>query len=72
MRTKKMKCPSSNIMEEFDKELAILADLIAKNERESCADLVQQLADGEEDQVRKDLLNDVATAIRRIPPRKYR
>ena len=72
MRTKKMKYPSSNFMEEFDKELAILADSIAKNERESCADLVQQLADGEEDQVRKDLLNDVATAIRRIPPRKYR
>ena len=67
-----MKYLSSNFMEEFDKELAILADSIAKNERESCADLVQQLADGEEDQVRKDLLNDVATAIRRIPPRKYR
>jgi len=67
-----MKYLSSNFMEEFDKELGILADSIAKNERESCADLVQQLADGEEDQVRKDLLNDVATAIRRIPPRKYR
>ena len=66
-----MKYLSSNFMEEFDKELGILADSIAKNERECCADLVQQLADGEEDQVRKDLLNDVATAIRRIPPRKY-
>jgi hypothetical protein len=51
--------------------LASLANTVAKKEREACAELVQQMADSEEDQVRKDLLNDVATAIRRMPNAKY-
>jgi len=35
-------------------------------ERERCADLVQQLADGTEDQVIGDILNEVVVAIRRL------
>lgn len=62
-----MKYPSDEFVREFDKKLAELADTIRKCERNACADLVQALADGEEDQVRRDLLNDVATGIRRMP-----
>jgi len=36
-------------------------------ERERCAELVQQLADGTEDQVITGILNEVVTAIRRLP-----
>lgn len=66
-----MKSLSKEFLTEFDKELASLANSIAKNERSSCAELVQSMADSEEDQVRKDLLNDVATAIRRMPNVSY-
>ena len=38
----------------------------ASCERERCADLVQRLADGTEDQVIKEILNEVVTAIRRL------
>ena len=38
------------------------------NERNRCAELVQQLADGTEDQVIKDILSDVVLAIRRLAP----
>jgi hypothetical protein len=38
------------------------------NERSRCAELVQQLADGTEDQVIKDILSDVVLAIRRLAP----
>lgn len=59
--------PSKEFLDSFDRGLADLAQSIAKNERKACAELVQSMADAEEDQVRKDLLNDVATAIRRMP-----
>ena len=61
----------SNFLEEFDKHLAELALSVAQNERAAIAELVQQLADGEEDPTRKDLLNDVVVAIRRMPFKKY-
>ncbi len=35
-------------------------------ERERCADLVQQLADGTEDAVITGILNEVVVAIRRL------
>jgi len=38
----------------------------ASSERERCADLVQKLADGTEDQVIQDILNEVVVAIRRL------
>jgi hypothetical protein len=63
-----MKSPSDKI----DEALSQLAMTVAKKERSACAELVQQMADSEEDQVRKDLLNDVATAIRRMPNADYR
>lgn len=62
-----MKSPS----EQIDNALSELAATIASKEREFCAELVQQMADGEEDPTRKDLLNDVVTAIRRMPYQKY-
>jgi redox-regulated HSP33 family molecular chaperone len=58
--------------EQIDEALSQLAMTVAKKERSACAELVQQMADSEEDQVRKDLLNDVATAIRRMPNADYR
>jgi hypothetical protein len=41
--------------------------LAEANERSRCAELVQQIADGTEDQVIKDTLNDIVLAIRRLP-----
>jgi hypothetical protein len=38
------------------------------SERSRCAELVQQIADGTEDQVIKDTLNDIVLAIRRLAP----
>lgn len=38
----------------------------ASSERERCAELIQKLADGTEDQVIKEILNEVVTAIRRL------
>ena len=66
-----MPSPSDSALNQIDRSLASLANTVAKKEREACAELVQQMADSEEDQVRKDLLNDVATAIRRMPNAKY-
>lgn len=40
---------------------------VAALERERCAMLLDQLRDGTEDQVQKDLFSDAATAIRRSP-----
>ena len=62
------KSPSDQI----DQALSDLAGTVARKERAACAELVQSMADAEEDQVRKDLLNDVATAIRRMPYANYR
>ena len=62
-----MKSPSDQI----DKALSDLAATVACKEREGCAELIQQMADAEEDPTRKDLLNDVVIAIRRMPFRKY-
>ena len=48
----------------------IINDAMSKTatlERERCAELVQQLADGTEDQVITGILNEVVTAIRRLP-----
>lgn len=61
----------SEAYDKVDEALAGLANTVAKKERESCAELVQQMADSEEDQVRKDLLNDIATALRRMPNARY-
>jgi len=61
----------SNFLEQFDKHLAELALSVAQNERVAIAELVQQLADAEEDPTRKDQYNDVVTAIRRMPFKKY-
>ncbi|NBU70888.1 MAG: hypothetical protein EBS53_05465 [Bacteroidetes bacterium] len=36
-------------------------------ERGRCAELVQRLADGTEDQIIKQILNEVVTAIWRLP-----
>ena len=57
--------------DKIDEALSDLAQSVAMNERTACADLVQQMADAEEDPTRKDLLNDVVIAIRRMPFRKY-
>ena len=62
-----MKSPSDQI----DQALSDLAATVACREREGCAELIQQMADAEEDPTRKDLLNDVVIAIRRMPFRKY-
>lgn len=58
--------------EQIDQALSDLANTVAKKERAACAELIQQMADAEEDQVRKDLLNDCVTAIRRMPYANYR
>jgi len=58
--------------DQIDQALSDLAMTVSKKERAACAELVQQMADSEEDQVRKDLLNDVATGIRRMPYAIYR
>ena len=47
----------------------IISDAMRKAaslERERCAELVQRLSDGTEDQVIKEILNEVVTAIRRL------
>jgi hypothetical protein len=47
----------------------IINDAISKAaalERERCAELVQKLADGTEDQVIQDILNEVVVAVRRL------
>lgn len=61
----------SNFLQEFDQHLVDLSLSVAQTEKEAIAELVQQLADGEEDPTRKDLLNDVVIAIRRMPHKKY-
>ena len=44
---------------------------ISEVERNRCAELVQQIADATEDQVIKDVLNDVVVAIRRLQNVRY-
>lgn len=51
---------TAKILKEYGVQVAAL-------ERERCAVLLEQLRDGTEDQVQKDLYNDAATAIRRGP-----
>ena len=51
---------TAKILKEYGAQVAAL-------ERERCAMLLDQLRDGTEDQVQKDLFNDAATAIRRSP-----
>lgn len=40
---------------------------VAQAERDRVAELVQSLADGSEDPIQKNILEEVATAIRRLP-----
>jgi len=40
---------------------------VAQTERDRVAELVQTLADGSEDAIQKNILEEVATAIRRLP-----
>ena len=40
---------------------------VAQLERDRVAELVQSLADGSEDAIQKNILEEVATAIRRLP-----
>ena len=40
---------------------------VAQAERDRVAELVQTLADGSEDAIQKNILEEVATAIRRLP-----
>ena len=51
---------TAQLLKEYGAQVAAL-------ERERCAMLIDQLRDGTEDQVQKDLFNDAATAIRRSP-----
>lgn len=51
---------TAQLLKEYGAQVAAL-------ERERCAMLLEQLRDGTEDQVQKDLFNDAATAIRRSP-----
>ena len=57
-----MKSHSELIQDILNDVRAKAADL----ERERCADLVQQLADGTEDAVITGILNEVVVAIRRL------
>ena len=40
---------------------------VAQHERDRVAELVTALADGSEDPIQKNILEEVATAIRRLP-----
>ena len=51
---------TAQLLKEYGAQVAAL-------ERERCAMLIDQLRDGTEDQVQKDLFQDAATAIRRSP-----
>ena len=51
---------TAKLLKEYGAQVAAL-------ERERCAMLLDQLRDGTEDQVQKDLFQDAATAIRRSP-----
>ena len=51
---------TAELLKEYGAQVAAL-------ERERCAMLIDQLRDGTEDQVQKDLFQDAATAIRRSP-----
>ena len=55
-----------SLSEQLQEILRQASRLAASQERERCADLVQQLADGTEDQVIKGILGEVVTAIRRL------
>ena len=56
-----------SLSEQLQEILRQASRLASSQERERCADLVQQLADGTEDQVIKGILCEVVTAIRRLP-----
>jgi hypothetical protein len=57
-----MKSHSDLIQDIIDDAMRKAASL----ERERCAELVQRLADGTEDQVIQDILNEVVVALRRL------
>jgi hypothetical protein len=62
---------SLSFMQQTGAVMREMATQIAAIERERCAQLIEQLRDGTEDQVQKDLFNDCATAIRRMPHGRY-
>lgn len=67
---KEMKSHSDLIASFTDQIPSILRDnyrKVAQNERDRVAELVQSLADGSEDAIQKNILEEVATAIRRLP-----
>ena len=51
---------TAKILKEYGAQVAAL-------ERERCAMLIEQMRDGTEDQVQKNLFDDAATAIRTSP-----
>jgi len=57
-----MKSHSDQVQDILNEAIRNAASL----ERERCAELVQRLSDGTEDQVIKEILNEVVTAIRRL------
>jgi len=67
---KEMKFHSDLIQNFTDQIPGILREnfrKVAQSERLRVAELVQSLADGSEDPVQKNILEEVATAIRRLP-----
>lgn len=65
-----MKSPSSLIESFTDQIPSILREnfrKVAQAERDRVAELVTALADGSEDPIQKNILEEVATAIRRLP-----
>ena len=67
---KEMKFHSDLIQNFTDQIPGILREnfrKVAQTERLRVAELVQSLADGSEDPVQKNILEEVATAIRRLP-----
>ena len=57
-----MKSHSDQVQEILNEAIRKAASL----ERERCAELVQRLSDGTEDQVIRDILNEVVVAVRRL------
>lgn len=61
----------SELIQNFSDQIAgILSEnfrKVAQLERDRVAELVQSLADGSEDPIQKNILEEVATSIRRLP-----
>lgn len=61
----------SELIQSFSDQIpSILRDnfrKVAQAERDRVAELVQSLADSSEDPIQKNLMDEIATAIRRLP-----